>query len=983
MRLLEYKNGEISLTADLVTNRPPYAILSHTWGPDDEEVKFKDLAEGTGENKPGYKKIKFCAQQAERDGLRYFWVDSCCIDKSNAAELSEAIISMFRWYREAARCYVYLSDVSIASRRRKRKRDQPELAWEPAFRTSKWFTRGWTLQELLAPASVEFFTREGEKLGDKQSLEQPIHEISRIAPSALRGTDLSQFTVEERFEWAKSRKTTREEDLAYCLLGIFGVSMPALYGEGKEKAIQRLKREINGTVAVLHKRPDPDGAAPTLPCHYIPLRPNRRFVGREETLHKLRDMLFHQGHQRVALVGLGGIGKTQVALEIAQWSRQHKPDHSIFWVPALSDAGLEQAYAEIARMLSIQRKDKDEDLKDVVRRYLSSDQAGPWLFIVDNADEPDMVRTVTRFLPSSNTGKVLFTTRSPDVALAVSDDAAVQLGRMSMQEAKDVLQKWLGVQTFEDDAAAEQLLQELTCLPLAITQAAAYLTRNRMPVTKYLGLLRRTEKDMVELMSREFKDNTRYEVSQNGVATTWLVSFEQIRRSDSAAAELLSFLSQIEPKAIPQPLLPRQGSDEQTEYAIGTLCGYAFLERRDGSDIFDMHSLVHVATRIWIQRRERMEEVQTEALRHVSAVFPSAEDAKREMWRAYLPHGQRLLQRSGECRSEVRYDLIAKVGRCLCADRRFREAVGYLEEVCQWQRECSEEEDASRLASEHWLAKAYLDDRRIKDAILLFKHVVAVQRRTLAEEDHDRLASEHELARAYLFDRRIKDAISILEQIVAVQKRTLAEEDHFRLTSEHELARAYFDDRRIKKAISMFELVVAMWKRTLAEEDHKRLTSEQALGTAYSADRRNKDAMSIFEHVVAVRKRTLAEEDPERLTSEHELARAYLYDRRITEAISIFEHVVAAQKRTVAEEDHERLTSEHELARAYFYNRRIAKAISILEHVVAVRKRTLAEEDYFRQSSEQSLAYVRKIDSATQLTGASSTVTNLHSSHES
>ncbi|KAH8761612.1 hypothetical protein F5883DRAFT_379092, partial [Diaporthe sp. PMI_573] len=286
------------------------------------------------------------------------------------------------------------------------------------------------------------------------------------------------------------------------------------------------------------------------------------------------------------------------------------------------------------------------------------------------------------------------------------------------------------------------------------------------------------------------QDSTRYGESQNAVATTWLVSFEQIQRSDSAAAELLSFLSQIEPKAIPQSLLPRLESEEQMEYAIGTLCGYAFLERRGESDIFDMHSLVHAATRIWIQRQQRADEAQREALRHVSAIFPSAESEKRETWRAYLPHGQRLLQRSGECQGEIRYDLLAKVGRCLDADRRFEEAAGYFEEVCQWKRECFEEEDASRLTSEHELASAYLDDRRIAKAIPILEHVVAVQKRTLAEEDQSRLTSEHELARAYLDDRRIAKAISILEQVVAVRKRTLAEEDHDRLASEQYLAYA-------------------------------------------------------------------------------------------------------------------------------------------------------------------------------------------------
>jgi hypothetical protein len=156
MRLLELQsNGDVSLTKDLISNIPPYAILSHTWGNDDEEVSFKDLMEGSGKTRCGYEKILFCATQATNDGLQYFWIDTCCIDKSNNAELSEAIISMFRWYRNATKCYVYLADVSTLGH------NPTDQLWEPAFGKSRWFTRGWTLQELIAPSSVEFFTLEG------------------------------------------------------------------------------------------------------------------------------------------------------------------------------------------------------------------------------------------------------------------------------------------------------------------------------------------------------------------------------------------------------------------------------------------------------------------------------------------------------------------------------------------------------------------------------------------------------------------------------------------------------------------------------------------------------------------------------------------------------------------------------------------------------------------------------------------------------
>ncbi|KAH6724958.1 hypothetical protein BKA61DRAFT_537037 [Leptodontidium sp. MPI-SDFR-AT-0119] len=247
MRLLHCtRDSGFRLTPDMDEDEiavHPYAILSHTWGAEGEEVTFEDLASGAGERKPGYKKIEFCGKQAEQDGLQYFWIDTCCINKGNKAEFSQAIQSMFRWYRNAARCYVYLSDVSCAPHRSEQEANM--LLWDLEFRQSKWFTRGWTLQELLAPSLVEFFSCQGKKLGDKISLKQQIHEITSIPPLALDGTPLSQFSIPERLRWKGDRETTRDEDGWYSLSGIFYVEIAPAYSEGAASAFRRLKEEID------------------------------------------------------------------------------------------------------------------------------------------------------------------------------------------------------------------------------------------------------------------------------------------------------------------------------------------------------------------------------------------------------------------------------------------------------------------------------------------------------------------------------------------------------------------------------------------------------------------------------------------------------------------------------------------------------------------------------------------------------------------
>ncbi len=240
MRLLRVEpNANFSLIVDrfVPSDVPPYAILSHRWEPGNQEVTYRDLLNGLKDGKSGFRKLQFCRDQAEKDGFEYFWVDSCCIDKSSSAEISESVNSMYKWYKGAQKCYVYLTDVSKPLR--------TSEVEQSTFQASKWFTRGWTLQELLAPRVVEFFSHEGHYLGDRLSLEKQINAATKISPRALRGEDLFKFSVEEKKSWSESRITTIEEDRAYALLGIFDVNMPLIYGEGYDRAFIRLQDEID------------------------------------------------------------------------------------------------------------------------------------------------------------------------------------------------------------------------------------------------------------------------------------------------------------------------------------------------------------------------------------------------------------------------------------------------------------------------------------------------------------------------------------------------------------------------------------------------------------------------------------------------------------------------------------------------------------------------------------------------------------------
>lgn len=260
MRVLRTKGSESpDWVPQLCTHRgQPYAILSHRWFEDaNHEVLFTDIeqidqivistqdgsdvsiiknpqyAGGFASSKPAFKKVQGAAQQARSNSYDYVWIDTCCVDKNSSAELSEAINSMFKWYKAAKVCYAYLADVS----------DAADTSHNSQFAASDWWKRGWTLQELLAPSRLTFFTSDWRVIGHKHGLSAVIANIAGINADLFTGRELESFSVAQRMSWASGRKTTRPEDTAYCLMGLFDVHIPVLYGEG-EKAFLRLQQEI-------------------------------------------------------------------------------------------------------------------------------------------------------------------------------------------------------------------------------------------------------------------------------------------------------------------------------------------------------------------------------------------------------------------------------------------------------------------------------------------------------------------------------------------------------------------------------------------------------------------------------------------------------------------------------------------------------------------------------------------------------------------
>ncbi|KAI6028003.1 hypothetical protein BKA83DRAFT_4490519 [Pisolithus microcarpus] len=213
----------------------PYAILSHAWRVG-ETHHFHDVGTESVRIQPGYEKVEMCCELARQDGLDYVWIDTCCADANSSAARTETAMSAYTWFQQAQVCYTYLDDVDGS--------EDPREGYS-TFRHSRWFKRAWTLQELLAPKHVFFFAKDWTMIGTKGGLSSVISSMTGIHKDALEYPErVPRFSVATRMSWAKGRMSTKEEDKVYAVMGLFGVNLPILYGEGETKTFLKLQNEI-------------------------------------------------------------------------------------------------------------------------------------------------------------------------------------------------------------------------------------------------------------------------------------------------------------------------------------------------------------------------------------------------------------------------------------------------------------------------------------------------------------------------------------------------------------------------------------------------------------------------------------------------------------------------------------------------------------------------------------------------------------------
>ncbi|KAL3472083.1 purine and uridine phosphorylase [Aspergillus californicus] len=417
----------------------------------------------------------------------------------------------------------------------------------------------------------------------------------------------------------------------------------------------------------------------------VPLEKNPRFVGRQDEILKLEELLAAPGGPRkVAITGLGGVGKTQLALEVAYRIRNQDKERSVFWVPCTSYAMIELTFLNIAHVLGFHEV-KAGEAKEQVKLYLSSERAGKWLLILDNADDAEMWLTIDEttpaledILPQNEQGRILFTTRNGELAVELTSSNVIHIPDVDKKTAHDILNSLvLQKDLLQDHITTTSLLEQLAYLPLAVTQASAYINKKRLGLSLYLTLLQQEEQDAVELLSEDFRDSGRYRDIQNPVITTWLISFKQIQQQNQLAADYLSFMACISPQNIPSSLLPLQSTKKQKLDALGLLSAYSFTHSQNTK--ISMHRLVHIATRNWLRKNGLLSLWIQRVADQLGKLFPDNSHDKRGVWREYLPHALVLVHENDFIPQLEQYmELVKRISDCLASDGRRKMAPSIL-----------------------------------------------------------------------------------------------------------------------------------------------------------------------------------------------------------------------------------------------------------------------------------------------------------------
>ncbi|KAI3316912.1 hypothetical protein HD806DRAFT_541795 [Xylariaceae sp. AK1471] len=724
----------------------------------------------------------------------------------------------------------------------------------------------------------------------------------------------------------------------------------------------------------------------------VPYTDNPQFIGRSEILEQLKRQLGHQkprhnnhSHFRIALYGLGGIGKTQIALTYVFWLRKVFPNISVFWVHASNVERFRQAYASIAKECQVPGHDGPKaDVLSLLKRWLEEEDRGQWLMVIDNADDAQLfcrpaevteadAASITngevnlgRYIPECAHGAVLITTRNKQVGSRLTRGIPpIGIGKMDNSECCQLLRTRLDhslVATGELSTLASRLEQ----LPLALAQAAAFMQENTIGVDSYLRMLDQSDHNLISLLSEEFETIGRDSGMPHAVAATWMLSFEQIERQNSFASQLLSLMSLFDRQAIPIEFLSSpeelqksrsQREDIQLMKALGLLKAYSLVTEENGHSLA-MHRLVQLVTQKWLTAKGEMPQFARKALLTVSHYYPYGKWENHDKCSGYLPHAQAVLKLSStKSRDETlaRADLLLKVGAFLSIKGQWNHAERLEKQAMEIRKELLGPDHPDTLAIMNNLASTYWNQGRWKEAELLGVQVLEIRKEVLGPDHPSTLMSMTNLALTYSDQGRWKEAEALQVHALEMVKTLLGPDHPSTLMSMNNLASTYSDQGRWKEAEALQVHALEMEKTLLGPDHPGTLISMTNLALTYSGQGRWKEAEALQVHALEMEKTLLGPDHPGTLISMTNLALTYSGQGRWKEAEALQVHALKMEKTLLGPDHPSTLTSMANLAFTWEGLGRVDDAAELMEQCAQARIQTLGPEHPDTQSSLSTL----------------------------
>ncbi|KAI1746361.1 hypothetical protein F4680DRAFT_401207 [Xylaria scruposa] len=618
----------------------------------------------------------------------------------------------------------------------------------------------------------------------------------------------------------------------------------------------------------------------------VPFGRNENFVGREDILEQLLERIPPAANrdncQRTAIGGLGGVGKTQIAIEVAYRVRDQHADCSIYWVPAIDMVNFENAFREIGQKLGIEGIDHDKaDVKLLVKHSLSQ-SVGSWLLIIDNADDEDMLFTgakLTDHLPFSRNGSILFTTRYDNVAVrlqALRKDI-ITVHEMSNDEATILLYNNLQESQKGDNESITRLLKLLVNFPLAIKQASAYLASNMdVTVFDYLDQCESSDTDMFDMLTKDFEDSGRYLDAKvrNSIAATWLISFQHITEHNPQAADYLKFISFLAEKDIPRSLLPESKPIKMKE-ALSTLKAYAFIAERNDPDAFDMHRLVRLVMRNWLQKNGEWKEWAAKVVQRLNEEYPSPTYKNMQTWTKYLPHGQAVLSDGAIDISDIRLlvhtaESYIFLGKYSAAEKLYRHTLDLREEVPR--------KHPNTLTTMNNLGLVLRDQGRYEKAEELLQQTLDLSEEVLGRKHPDTLSTMDNLGFVFYDQGEYKKAEEICRQILDLSKEVLGRKHPDTITTMNNLALIFCKQKRYKEAKEILQQALDLKEEVLGKKHPDTLKTINNLGYILHDQGEYKKAEEIHRQTLDLREEVLGRKHPDTLGTMDNLG-FVLYDQ--------------------------------------------------------------------------------------------------------